>query len=161
MTGEKDEAVGNINIFLRHIINLRRINNIQLKLQYINLLCTEKWTSKASAISDNSQQTRHNTWTLSFQKVSTYEVVNATRGGGVHMDSSREHGKHDPIWRHQKCLVHFLAFSPKVTQTLVHLEANWDPHHQVDQSSVVWFTPEFEWAFASTQTIKQNTPGFG
>ena len=27
------------------------------------------------------QQTRHNSWTLSFQKLSTYEVVNTTRGG--------------------------------------------------------------------------------
>ncbi len=46
-------------------------------------------------------------------------------------------------------LVHFLylvwiPISPVVNRTLVHLKVNRDPHFQVDQSSVVWFAPEFE-----------------
>ena len=65
------------------------------------------------------QQTRHISWTLSFQKLSTLEVLNTTRGG-VHMDSPRKHGKHgkhgkhnkhDPIWRHH-------MFNPKGSDTL-------------------------------------------
>ena len=49
MTERKDEAVGNINIFPQTY----KEKNIRLKLQYINLLYTEKLTSMASAISDN------------------------------------------------------------------------------------------------------------
>ena len=57
----------------------------------------------ASAISDNVNKVRHKSCTLNFQKLSTYEVVNTTGGGGVHMDSSREHGKHHPISKHHLC----------------------------------------------------------
>ena len=63
MTEEKDEAVGNINVFLRPII----------KFTYNAL---EKITSMASAISDIN---KHVTTREHFQKLSTYEGVNTTR----------------------------------------------------------------------------------
>lgn len=54
MTEAKDEAIGNIGIF--HKYNDTKKNTIRLKLQYINLPYTKKWTSMASTIAENTSQ---------------------------------------------------------------------------------------------------------
>lgn len=45
------------------------------------------------------QQARHNLWTQNSQNISTYKVVNTTRGGC----SYGEDNKHDPIRRQHQC----------------------------------------------------------
>ncbi len=44
------------------------------------------------------------------------------------------------------------AFTPQMNCTRVHLVVTWDPCFQADQSSLVWFAPESEWAFTPYQS---------